>query len=74
LIHKTHDFKSFKNVVKEFMDTKGEEIDKLIRFDWSGVTEKIEKEAEAKLTDETTRFNAQAENGFCEWIAHIHHR
>jgi hypothetical protein len=60
-IHKTHDFKSFKKVVKEFMDTEGEVIDTLCRFDWSGVTEKIGKEAEAKLTDETTRFNAQAE-------------
>lgn len=61
-IHKTHDFKSFKKVVKEFMDTEGEEIDELSRFYWSGVTEKIGKEAEAKLTDKTTRFNAQAEN------------
>jgi hypothetical protein len=60
-IHKTHDFKSFKKVVKEYMDTEGEPMDKLISVDWSGEAEKIGKEAEAKLTEETTRFNAQAE-------------
>lgn len=60
-IHKTHDFKSFKKVVKKFMDTEGEEIDKFISVDCSGEAEKIGKEVEAKLTEETTRFNAQAE-------------
>jgi len=43
------------------MDTEGEPMNKLISVDWSGEAGKIGKEAEAKLTEETTRFNAQGE-------------
>ena len=60
-IHKTHDFKSFKNVIKEFKDTEGEALDQLCSVDSPEESEKGRTEMEAALKEEITRCDAQAE-------------
>lgn len=60
-IHKTHDFKSFKKVVKKFMDIEGKDMDKLCSVDLLKNSEKDRIQMEAEMTEEVTRFKAQAE-------------
>ena len=60
-IHKIHDFKSFKNVIKEFKDTEGEALDQLCSVDSPEEIEKGRTEMETALKKEITRCNAQAE-------------
>ena len=57
-IHKIHDFKSFKKIVKELMDT---DVKKLDEIDGVDLSKDIEKQMEDILTEEVTRFKAQAE-------------
>ena len=60
-IHKTHDFKSFKKVVKEFMDIESKDMDKFFSGSLSEEHENAIKQIEAVMTKEITRFKAQAE-------------
>jgi hypothetical protein len=60
-IHKTHDFKSFKKVVKEYMDTNGKNVDELCSINLSEKSVKGIKPTEAELKEEITRVKAQAE-------------
>ena len=60
-IHKAHDFKSFKKVMKEFMDIDGKEVDEMDSVVLSKDIEKGRKQMEAELTEEVTRYKAQAE-------------
>ena len=61
-IHKTHDFKSFKKVVKEHMDTNGtEDVDEMESVALLIDSEEGKKQMEAILTEDVTRYKAQAE-------------
>ena len=60
-IHKTHDFKSFKNVVKELIETEGKGLDEVCSVDLSEELEPATERMDAALTEEITRFKAQAE-------------
>ena len=60
-IHKTHDFKSCKKVVKEFMDTDGKDMDELCCIHLSEESVKCIKSTEAELKEEITRMKAQAD-------------
>ena len=60
-IHKTHDFKSFKKTVKEFMVTHGKNMDEVCTINLSEESVKGIKPTETELKEEITRFKAQAE-------------
>ena len=60
-IHKTHNFKSFNKIVKEFMDTNGKDMDELCSIHLSEESVECIKSTEAELKEEITRFKAQAE-------------
>ena len=60
-IHKTHDFKSFKKIVKEMMDTDVKTLDVIDGVDFSKDFEKGRKRMEAERTEEVTIYKAQAE-------------
>lgn len=60
-IHKTHDFKSFKKVVKELIETESKGLDEVCSVDLSEELEPATQKMDAALTEEITRFEAQAE-------------
>lgn len=62
-IHKTHDFKSFKKVVKEFMEKEAQELDKLpvSRVGFSEEAEQDRINMDDTLKGEITKLKAQAE-------------